>query len=604
MGESLVEAPAIGKKMGEPDAGLGVSVSFGRFRDDTLSWEKWSHFSQNKYLEEAGNLSTPGLVAQKKAYFEAHYKKVAAQRAMELEQEKFAEDADRSSEETIIEGVLENSSGIENKSVACNGEKSEVEIGSETRGAFLTNVVIDDEKAMELEQEKVVENAGRSSEEPIKEEVLGNSSGVDDKSVICNGEKSEEEIGSETRGAFSTNVVIDDEKAMKLEQEKVVEDAGPSSEEPIKEEVLGNSSGIDDKFVRCNGEKSEEEIGREVCGTFSRNVMIDDEVKDDDSGSMKGVKQGACADCFVDEIDLGEENKDSVLQINEEALCGNGNIFESNAGEEGTLVAVETPRNNFPIIVETPPESKDSREQPTVLEKQSSKSNARYIARKATTAKRTTDKIASPVVRTPQASIPRYSRPTSVHLTKSVPHVSKKKESESSLPKIKNFPLEEGKPVILGDQDIIKRATGINQNRFKGSPSSGKCSSLKQASSETCEAKISTFPTPSNENKGLQKSSAPHRKNASPFLRSDERAEKRKEFLKNLKAKSITRERENAQLRTKSKEEKESEIKKLRQSLNFKATPMPSFYQTRGKGHSQKEGVLDNKICHRPSCVQ
>ena len=68
-------------------ARLEVSVSFGRFENDALSWEKWSSFSPNKYLEEVGSLSTPGSVAQKKAYFEAHYKRIAAKKAEEMEQE-------------------------------------------------------------------------------------------------------------------------------------------------------------------------------------------------------------------------------------------------------------------------------------------------------------------------------------------------------------------------------------------------------------------------------------------------------------------------------------------------------------------------------------
>ncbi|CAH8358841.1 unnamed protein product [Eruca vesicaria subsp. sativa] len=60
---------------------LQVSVSFGRFENDSLSWEKFSAFSPNKYLEEVGKFATPGSVAQKKAYFEAHYKKVADRKA-------------------------------------------------------------------------------------------------------------------------------------------------------------------------------------------------------------------------------------------------------------------------------------------------------------------------------------------------------------------------------------------------------------------------------------------------------------------------------------------------------------------------------------------
>lgn len=73
------------------NAGLEVSISFGRFENDSLSWERWSSFSTNKYLEEVEKCATPGSVAEKKAYFEAHYKKIAARKAELTEQEKQAE---------------------------------------------------------------------------------------------------------------------------------------------------------------------------------------------------------------------------------------------------------------------------------------------------------------------------------------------------------------------------------------------------------------------------------------------------------------------------------------------------------------------------------
>ncbi|KAF8085369.1 hypothetical protein N665_0668s0004 [Sinapis alba] len=69
------------KAMASSNPTLQVSVSFGRFENDSLSWEKFSAFSPNKYLEEVGKFATPGSVAQKKAYFEAHYKKVAERKA-------------------------------------------------------------------------------------------------------------------------------------------------------------------------------------------------------------------------------------------------------------------------------------------------------------------------------------------------------------------------------------------------------------------------------------------------------------------------------------------------------------------------------------------
>ncbi|KAL7100561.1 hypothetical protein ACP275_08G004900 [Erythranthe tilingii] len=60
---------------------LGESVSFGRFMTESLSWEKWSTFSHKKYVEEAERYSQPGSVAEKKAFFEAHYKQIAAKKA-------------------------------------------------------------------------------------------------------------------------------------------------------------------------------------------------------------------------------------------------------------------------------------------------------------------------------------------------------------------------------------------------------------------------------------------------------------------------------------------------------------------------------------------
>uniref|UniRef100_A0A0D9V8P8 TPX2 C-terminal domain-containing protein n=1 Tax=Leersia perrieri TaxID=77586 RepID=A0A0D9V8P8_9ORYZ len=74
------------QSQGEPterDGSQGVSVSqkidhgsisFGRFELESLSWEKWSVFTDDKRHEEFGKFN--GLVAQKKAYFEEYYRKI------------------------------------------------------------------------------------------------------------------------------------------------------------------------------------------------------------------------------------------------------------------------------------------------------------------------------------------------------------------------------------------------------------------------------------------------------------------------------------------------------------------------------------------------
>uniref|UniRef100_A0A5B7AKD5 Putative proteoglycan 4-like isoform X4 n=1 Tax=Davidia involucrata TaxID=16924 RepID=A0A5B7AKD5_DAVIN len=63
------------------------SISFGRFAAESLAWEKWSVFSHNRCREELEKFKAPGLVAQKKAYFEEYYKKIRAIKKLQSDEQ-------------------------------------------------------------------------------------------------------------------------------------------------------------------------------------------------------------------------------------------------------------------------------------------------------------------------------------------------------------------------------------------------------------------------------------------------------------------------------------------------------------------------------------
>ncbi|XP_010477741.1 PREDICTED: protein WVD2-like 7 isoform X2 [Camelina sativa] len=160
------------KAVASSNPSLQVSVSFGRFENDSLSWEKFSAFSPNKYLEEVGKCATPGSVAQKKAYFEAHYKKIAERKAEIMDQEKQMdknesfrsivsdqESVEHENGESVAESEVDDGS---NEQFTCDEDKHVTDIAVEVNELSVDEVVNED---------TVIVKKCQSSVDQVKEEV-------------------------------------------------------------------------------------------------------------------------------------------------------------------------------------------------------------------------------------------------------------------------------------------------------------------------------------------------------------------------------------------------------------------------------------------------
>ncbi|RVX10505.1 Protein WVD2-like 6 [Vitis vinifera] len=447
MGESIVGALKDENKMGESAASddvLEVSVSFGRFENDSsLSWEKWSSFSPNKYLEEVEKCSTPGSVAQKKAYFEAHYKKIAARKAELLDLEK--------------------------------------QMGTDPLG----------------------------SDDPNCGDQIRNTDGNNTEFDVSNGQSSAEGVDQDTNLISVVTTTHVDEPSESNEGAPITIERQSSSVEEAEEELDSKQDYL------ANKERKTASVMKKAVSPIAKSPQIS---KPRDSKPTPTSK-------------MISSSQPSIKKANGSSLPKSKN---PSAGE----IKKPSPRSKIPSAGEW-------------------------------------KKVA----------------PTSLHMSLSLgpPH----SDSASLTTTRKSLIMEK-----MGDKDIVRRAFKTFQNSFNQlKPSSEVRSSVpKQVSAKSTEPRVSTSITTQRDKERPLKAGVVDQKNtktAPTFgLRSNERAEKRKEFFKKLEEKSNAKQTEKTRLQSKSKEQKEVEIKKLRQSLNFKATPMPGFYQ----GQRTSKSNL-NKVC-------
>lgn len=484
MGESILDASPsslnLEDKMGKAvpsNPVLEVSVSFGRFENDSLSWEKWSSFSPNKYLEEVEKCATPGSVAKKAAYFEAHYKKIAARKAELLDQEK----------------QMDNDSS---------------RLDNQTCGDLMAD------------------NCKNKSESDISDH-----------------QRSDDIVYPETS-------LVNEVRGMPVEQ--------PGGDAAIKVEC--QSSPVE----RVKEEKSRLESPTSNKPEEAVVVTVKEDVE---NSSMRMV---------------------IVKELQEKEMEPATNVKEEN-------VKLDHPKNSHKIA-------------PVNKEKNISKIKKKPASPAAKSSPITK---ASRIAKSPHLSTPKVSKPTPMS-TLSSSRSSTKIGNGSSLPRSKNLSAGESKKVApkslhislslgpsssdpvsltttrkslimekMGDKDIVKRAFKTFQNNYNQLKSSKeeRSPAPKQVTAKGAEPRVPSL-TPRKENAGSFKAAGVEKKSAkaapsSLSLKSDERAEKRRE------------------------ENKEVDIKKVRQNSSSKARSAPSLYPEQKilKGCLNKEG-LKNEI-HR-----
>ncbi|MCD7451862.1 hypothetical protein HAX54_013575 [Datura stramonium] len=531
----------------QADSWQSGSISFGRFENEALCWERRSSFTHNRYLEEVEKYSKPGSVTEKKAYFEARFRRKALLRQSSSDWQNGAESQASENdgpENTGYEGDFEHVNEIGHS--ACFVE-------SHDRSANL----LENEKYQASEND-VTENEGYGGDfEHVNE--VGHSARFDE-----NHDRSTHLSKNEKCQAENTGYDGDFE---------IVNEVGDSAR---FEESLDGSHDGDIEVTECGGEDSIILHSGSQTEQAANNSHVLQSVPEHLEAEANFLLDAGNSAYPVPEIEVKEklEGQDSSMEFSSNSVDLSSNAHTT---EKDGSVSSEPQRSSSSKV------------------------------RTASQSRNTKSRMLS------QVSVASGKGTISKQAYKDMPRKPNRRHSDASLTQKGEKPGLDApgallRPTARMPKPEVCSGSKANVHNLQKSTEQQPRARKAVASRASCTEKVNHRVHQSvNRDKQSVISCQPGMKqNGSTFrFKSEERAKKRKEFFMKLEEKVHAKEEETHQLQARTQEKKEAEIKQLRRSLNFKATPMPAFYREPSRRSEKNKELASNtksgKSQSRPS---